>query len=245
MPHKDSKVALITGGAKRIGRNISEFLHQQGLFLAIHYHTAINEARTLVDTLNAKRENSCMMVQADLKNMDDYPKIIDTIIAQWGRLDILVNNASAFYPTPFKTATVEDFDDLFAINLKAPFFLTRAALTYLQKHSGCVINITDIHAQKPLKFYSLYCMTNAGLKMMTQALSRELAPLVRVNAVAPGSILWPQKKLSAKQQAHILQKIPLKRQGKPIDIAKTVWFLIESDYITGQTVVVDGGRLLD
>jgi pteridine reductase len=239
-----TKVALVTGGAKRIGRGISEFLHQQGLFVAIHCHTATDEAQTLVNALNIKRENSCMMVQADLKNLNDYPKIINAVVEKWGRLDILINNASAFYATPFKTAALEDFDDLFTINLKAPFFLIQAASTALQKYSGCVINITDIHAQKPLKFYSLYCMTKASLKMLTETLSRELAPKIRVNAVAPGSILWPQN-LNTEQKTRILEKVPLKRQGKPIDIAKTVWFLIESDYITGQTIMVDGGRLLD
>lgn len=239
------KIALITGGAQRIGRSISEFLHQQGFSVAIHYYTSVDEARALAKSLNSQREDSCLLVQANLKNVDQYPKIIAEIMQKWGRLDVLINNASMFYPTPFKNATTSNFNELFDINLKAPFLLTQAALEALQKSSGCIINITDMHGQKPLKNYSLYTMTKAGLKMMTESLSRELAPTIRVNAIAPGTILWPDEKLNPLQKENILQKTPLKRQGKPLDIAQTVLFLIESDYITGQTIVVDGGRLLD
>lgn len=240
-----SKVAFITGGARRIGRTISEFLHQQGFCIAIHYHTAADEAHSLAETLNKQRKNSCLLLQANLKDFNRYEKMIADILEKYGRLDVIINNASEFYPTPLSKTSLNDFDALFQINLKAPFFLAQAALTPLKENSGCIINITDIHAQKPLKKYSLYSMTKAGLKMMTESLSRELAPDIRVNAVAPGTILWPQDNINTAQKEKILQKTPLKKQGNPLDIATAVLFLINSNYITGQTIVVDGGRLLD
>lgn len=241
----NTPVALITGGAKRIGRAISEFLHQKNICVVIHCRTAITEAQQLADKFNAERKNSALVIQADLKNKDQHEKIVGEILKKWGRLDVLVNNASIFYPTPFKETSAANFDALMTSNLKAPFFLTQAALKPLQENSGCVINITDIHAQKPLKFYSLYTMSKAALKMMTESLARELAPAIRVNAVAPGAILSPAENPDLLLREKIMQKIPLKRQGQPMDVAKAVWFLIDSPYITGQTIVVDGGRLMD
>ncbi len=240
-----TKVALITGGAKRIGGAISEFLQQQGMSVAIHCYTALAEAEQLANKLNAARKNSAIVVQTDLNNNSSYEQLVNQIVKKWGRLDVLVNNASLFCPTPFKEASLQAFDDLLTTNLKAPFFLAQAALPLLQETSGCVINITDVHAQKPLKSYSLYTMSKAALKMMTESLARELAPTVRVNAVAPGAILWPEKNLDLAGREKIIAKIPLKRSGSPLDIAKAVWFLIDCEYITGQTIVVDGGRLMD
>ena len=240
-----SKVALVTGGARRIGAAISKFLHGQGISVVIHCNTAISEANQLAAQFNAQRENSSFVIQADLCNLDQPVKILEGISAKLGRLDVLVHNASVFYSTPIEQTTSDNWENLFNINLKAPFFLTQAALPLLRENSGCIVNITDIHAQKPLKFYSIYSAGQAALKMMTEALAKELAPNVRVNAVAPGAILWPEKYIYPLLKKKILDKIALKRQGYPIDIAKAVWFLIDSPYITGQTVVVDGGRLID
>lgn len=242
---KHAKVALITGGAKRIGATISQFLHEQGISVAIHCHTSVTQAQQLADKFNAQRNHSAIVIEADLNHIDQHENIIQKILENWGRLDVLINNASIFFPTPYAKASLTQFDDLINTNLKAPFFLTQAALHALQASKGCIINITDIHAQKPLKNYTLYTMSKAGLKMMTESLAKELAPTLRVNAVAPGAILWPEKNLDGyiSQREKIIQKTALKRQGQPIDIAKAVWFLIDCDYITGQTIVVDGGRL--
>lgn len=240
-----TKVVLITGGAKRIGRAISQFLHQKGMLVAIHCHTSMHEAQELAARFNAKRENSSIVVQGNLKVVEQHANFIGAVLKQWGRLDVVINNASVFFATPFATASCEDFNDLLDTNLKAPFFLAQAAIKPLQAVCGCIINISDIHAQKPLKFHSIYCMAKAGIKMMTESLSRELAPNIRVNCVSPGAILWPEKDVDSLLREKIIQRIPLKRQGKPLDIAKAVWFLINADYMTGQTVVVDGGRLLD
>lgn len=242
---KANKVVLITGGARRIGKVITEFLWQQGMSVAIHCHTAITEAEQLAERLNAMRANSAMVVPLNLVEILHYERMITAVLEQWGRLDVLINNASMFYPTYFSEISLKTWDDMLTTNLKAPFFLAKAALKPLQANSGCIINITDIHAQKPLKFYSAYTISKAGLKMMTESLARELAPHIRVNAVAPGAILWPEKNLDVEKRKKIIEKIPLKRQGQPIDIAQAVGFLIDSTYITGQTIVIDGGRLLD
>jgi pteridine reductase len=239
------KVALVTGGAHRIGAAISKFLHAQGMSVVIHCNTAISEAEQLAAQFNAQRENSSFVIHADLCQLDQHVKILEAISSHFGRLDVLVHNASVFYPTMIEQVTSDTWENLFTINLKAPFFLTQAALPLLSESRGCIVNITDIHAQKPLKCYSVYSIGQAGLKMMTEALAKELAPSVRVNAVAPGAILWPEKQMDLSLQKRIIYKIALKRQGNPIDIAKAVWFLIDSPYITGQTVVVDGGRLMD
>lgn len=241
----NKNVALITGGARRIGAVITEFLHQQGMSVAIHCHASTSEANRLAEKLNTHRANSAFVVCEDLQNFEQYQKLIESVIHQFGRLDVLINNASVFYPTPFEKATSDMWKKMMDVNLKSPFFLTQAALPFLQENSGCIVNITDIHAQKPLKFYNLYSMSQASLKMMTESLAKDLAPNVRVNAVAPGAILWPEKHADISLQEKILNKIPLKRQGDPVDIGKTVWFLIDSPYVTGQTIVVDGGRLLD
>lgn len=241
---KNNRVAFITGGARRIGAAISEFLVKQGLRVAIHCHTSLVEAQALADQLNHQRQDCAMVIQGNLKNSDQYAKWVNAVLEKWQRLDVLVHNASAFYPTPCSLATPENFDDLFLTNVKAPFFLTQAVLLSLKQNQGCVINITDIHAEKPLRQHSLYSMTKAGLKMMTAALAKELAPQIRVNAIAPGAVLWPEQQCDREQQAKIIEKIALKRQGTPLDIAKAVWFLIESNYITGQTIRVDGGRVI-
>jgi pteridine reductase len=236
-----NKIALITGGAKRIGALISQFLHEQGFSIAMHCNTSLAEATLLNTQFNKQRKNSSCLVQADLRDANDYQKIINAVVDQFGRLDVVIHNASVFYPTPIEEATLENWDHLLNINVKAPFFLTQAAAPVLRKYQGCIVNITDVYAQKPLKFYNIYNISKAALKMMTETLAKELAPHVRVNAVAPGSILWPEN-MDLLLQAKILQKIPLKRQGIPLDIAKAIWFLIDSPYVTGQTIIVDGGK---
>lgn len=236
------KIALITGGAKRIGAVISQFLHEQGFSIAIHCNTAISDANALNIQLNKQRKNSSCVIQADLRDANCYQKIINTVIEQLGRLDVVIHNASVFYPTPLEEATLENWEDLVSTNIKAPFFLAQAAVPFLREKKGCIVNITDVYAEKPLKFYNIYNISKAALKMMTETFAKELAPHIRVNAVAPGSILWPEKQMDLSLQEKILRKIPLKRQGTPLDIAKAVWFLIDSSYITGQTIIVDGGK---
>ncbi|WP_339673334.1 pteridine reductase [Dasania marina] len=241
-------VALITGGAQRIGAVICKVLHAQGFNIVVHYKNSKQQATDLCNELNVGRRNSAISLAASLDNHNAIKNVIEQAALQWGRLDALVNNASSFYPTPVANANEQQWDDLFNSNVKGAFFLSQAAAPYLQKNKGCIVNIVDIHAQKPLKEHSLYCMAKAALAMMTQTLAKDLPP-VRVNGVAPGAILWPEQQgksvLSDEEKQHITQKIPLGHAGCPEDIAKTVLFLIkDAPYITGQIISVDGGRSL-
>ncbi|HHC75009.1 MAG TPA: pteridine reductase [Thiothrix sp.] len=241
------KVALLTGAARRIGATTANILHDAGATIVLHYRHSAQAAQQLQTQLNQRRANSCYLVQGDLLETSTLDQLIEQTLAQTQRLDILVNNASSFYPTPMGKTTVEQWDDLFGTNAKAPFFLSQAAYPALQAHQGCVINIVDIHGSRPLKNYPVYSAAKASLIMLTQALARELAPQVRVNAVAPGAILWPE--MGMNQQAdnvELIAKTALKRQGSPEDIAKAVRFLAQdASYITGQVIAVDGGRLLN
>lgn len=242
-----TKVALITGAARRVGAEIARYLHAQNTNVIIHYHRSHDEASQLAQELNLLRPASAAVLALDLNQTDQLPDLIQRAADIWGRLDVLVNNASSFYPTPIGHITHSQWDDLFASNLKAPLFLSQAAAPYLAQHSGCIVNITDIHAEKPFKDYVVYCLAKAGLAMLTKVLARELAPKIRVNAVAPGTIIWPEgvSELNATQQEKILQKIPLERQGSPLDIAKAVAFFVDdAPYITGQILAIDGGRLI-
>jgi pteridine reductase len=239
------KVVLISGGAKRIGAATAQYLHAQGLRVAIHYRNSVDEAQALVDTLNAKRPHSACVVAADLSNMDHLTPLIQTVIEQWGRLDVLINNASSFYATPVATASEAEWDDLINSNVKGAFFLSQAAAPYLQKTQGCIINLVDIHADRPLKGYPIYSIAKAGLLMMTKSLARELGPDVRVNAISPGAILWPEQETDAVAHQRIVNNTALKRSGDPTDIAQAVWFFIQhSSYVTGQILAIDGGRTL-
>lgn len=238
-------VALITGSARRIGAAIAQKLHGQSYNIALHYHHSAREANQLKDQLNLLRANSAVALEADLNQLTDITQLIQTATTHWQRLDVLINNASSFYPTPVASATAEQWDDLLNSNLKAPFFLAQAAMAELQKNQGCIINIADIHADRPLKNHSIYCAAKAGNVMLTKSLARELAPAVRVNGIAPGAILWPEQasKLSDTNKQDILSRIPLARQGSAEDIAQTVLFLVQAaPYITGQIIAVDGGR---
>ncbi len=246
MPMLENKVALLTGAARRIGAATARTLHAAGATIVIHYRHSAEDAENLQAELNAIRPASCFLVQGDLLDIAAMPALIAATLAQTGRLDILVNNASSFYPTPLATVTEQQFDDLIGTNLKAPLFMAQAAAPHLQASNGCIINIVDIHGMRPLQGYAAYCVAKAGLLMLTQVLARELGPTVRVNGVAPGAILWPEMAENHAMHTEILAKTALKREGNPDDIARTVLFLVrDADYITGQVIPVDGGRLLN
>ncbi len=237
-------VALITGAAQRVGAVIARHLHQHGMRVMIHYRNSARDAAALRDELLQQRPDSAAIIQADLLDTATLPALIEQSHARWGRLDALINNASSFYPTPLGAIGEQQWDDLLGTNLKAPLFLSQAAAPLLATQQGCIVNIADIHADRPLKGYPVYCIAKAGLVMLTKSLARELAPAVRVNAVAPGAILWPEHAAAASRE-HILKRIALKRQGEPRDIAGAVRFLIaEAEYMTGQVLTVDGGRSL-
>lgn len=240
------KVALLTGAARRIGAETTRTLHAAGANVVIHYRSSSQDAERLQAQLNAIRADSCFLVQGDLLKTAQIPALITQTLEQAGRLDILVNNASTFYPTPLDTLTSQQFDDLIGTNLKAPLFTAQAAAPHLQASNGCIINIVDIHGFRPLKDYPAYCAAKAGLLMLTQSLARELGPDVRVNGVAPGAILWPEMSENHAMHADIVKKTALQREGSPEDIAKAVLFLArDADYITGQVIPVDGGRMLN
>jgi len=238
------KVVLVTGAAHRVGASIVRKFHENGAKVVLHYRNSYRAAKEIADELNAIRNDSVMLVSEDLNDAQSYQTLIDDTIFQFHRLDVLVNNASSFFPTPIGEVNMEQWDDLVSSNMKAPFFLAQAAAPHLQKTAGSIVNIVDIHADKPLKDYPVYCMAKAGLVMMTKSLAKELGPDVRVNAVAPGAILWPDG-MEAEVKEEILGRIALKRQGDPEDIAKTVLFLArDASYMTGQIVAIDGGRSL-
>lgn len=245
---QNQKVVLITGGARRVGAAMARHLHSQNMRIIIHYRSSSKDAQTLSDELNNKRANSAAILQADLNNTNVLIPLIHDASQIWGQLDVLINNASSFYPTPFGEVTEQQWDDLMASNLKGPFFLAQAAAPFLIKQQGCIINMVDIRAKLPLKDYSAYCIAKAGLLMLTKVLTKELSPDVRVNAIAPGVVLWPddESEFDEALRKKILARTPLKRAGTPEDIANTADFLINhATYITGQVIAVDGGRSLD
>ncbi|MEJ2692562.1 MAG: pteridine reductase [Candidatus Thiodiazotropha sp.] len=241
----NGKCALITGAAHRIGATIARRLHALGMDLLIHYRNSATPAEALRDSLQSQRADSVALVQADLQTAESYPKLIDSELAFRGRLDLLVNNASSFYRTPLGDASTEQWDDLIGSNLKAPFFLSQAAAPLLRQRRGTIINLLDIHAERPLKGYPIYSIAKAGNAMLVKSLARELGPEIRVNGIAPGAILWPEQGLSEGDQASILERTAMKRPGTPDDIASTLLFLLrDAPYITGQIIAVDGGRTL-
>ena len=237
------KVALVTGAARRIGAAIATRLHQSGANVAIHYRGSAAEAAALVDKLNGMRADSAAAFQADLIDTSLLPGLVDDVTGWCGRLDILVNNASTFYPTPPGEITEAHWEDLMGSNLKAPLFLSQAALPELQKTEGAIVNIVDIHAQRPLRNHTVYGPAKAALAMLTRSLAKDLAPAVRVNGVSPGAILWPENELDEAAKKAILEQVPLERAGDPDDIAGAVLFLVQdATYVTGQIIAVDGGR---
>lgn len=245
-PDLAGKVALITGGARRVGACIARALHGHGVNLVLHYRRSEEEAHALQAELNAHRADSVMLIQSDLLHTAKLTSMIRTAKQGWGRLDLLVNNASSFYPTPIGTVSEEQWEDLMGSNLKAPFFLAQAAAGALRETRGTIINITDIHAERPLKTYNVYSTAKAGLVMLTKALARDLGPEIRVNAIAPGAILWPENNLDELTKHRIISRTALKQQGTPEDIARTVLFLVcDAPYISGEVIKVDGGRTLN
>jgi pteridine reductase len=243
---QEAKVALVTGGARRIGAAIVKGLHTAGYKVVIHCRFALNEAHALAVDLNHQRLDSALVLQRELTERGAAQEMMNTVQDWSGRLDLLVNNASVFTRTECDLFNADDWQALFDIHVKAPFLLSLAAYPLLKKQQGSIINITDIHAERPLKGYSVYCQSKAALEMQTKALAREFAPEVRVNAVAPGAIVWPEDKnsLSTEEQQKIINKTPLNRHGNPEVIAQAVLALAGNPFITGQILKVDGGRSL-
>ena len=240
------KVILITGGVHRIGADTARLLHAEGAKLVLHYRNSRDVAHALQKELNNNRPDSVVLVRADLLDQASLPAVVANALSTWGRLDVLVNNASSFYSTPVGKVTESEWNDLIGTNLKAPFFLSQAAAPHLKESQGCIVNIVDIHAERPLKRFPVYSIAKAGLVMLTKALACELGPEVRVNAVAPGAILWPEKEMDEVTQQRIISRTFLKRQGSPNNIARAVLFLIrDADYTSGQVITVDGGRSLN
>ncbi len=238
------KVVLITGAAHRLGAATARHLHAAGMRVVLHYRHSAAAAEALRDELEGVRPDSIALVAGDLLDVARLPDIVAESTAAWGRLDVLVNNASSFYPTPFGSVTLSQWEELMGANLRAPFFLAQAAAGELTRREGCIINIVDIHADRPLKDYPVYSMTKAGLVMLTRSLAREMGPAVRVNAIAPGAILWPENMDESTRQ-QIIERTALKRTGHPQDIADAALYLIDkADYMSGQVLTVDGGRTL-
>lgn len=244
MENHNNQVALVTGAARRIGAEIVRLLHAQGMKVILHYNHSSKAAEDLAMELNQSRADSVIPIKFDLTNISGLDAFTHNVLECWGQLDVLVNNASTFYPTPIQQATMQQWDDLVNINLKAPMFLAKEFSSELIQRNGSIINIVDIHGDRPLKEHTIYSVAKAGLIMLTKSLARELAPSVRVNGVAPGAIMWPENDDAADIQQHIIDRTALKRKGTPADIADTAWFLIQSRYITGQIINVDGGRTL-
>lgn len=250
MQNLSGKVALVTGSARRIGAVTVRKLHEAGATVVVHYRRSSTAAKAMCDELNKKRADSCLIQQAELSDVSSLQTMVDSIIEKTGRLDVLVNNASTFFPTPVGEITEAHWDNLMGSNLKAPLFLSQIVAPHLSKHNGCIVNMVDIHSVRPLAEHPVYCSAKAGLAMLTQSLAKELGPQVRVNGVSPGIILWPEADESnpeaeAEQQS-LIDKTCLKREGSPDDIAKTILFLVkDADYITGHIIPVDGGRLVN
>ncbi len=239
------KVVLITGGARRVGAAICRRLHERGADLMIHYRASDMDARALQDELNASRSDSVSLIQADLLNISGLASLVSETVNRFGRLDVLINNASSFFPTNLGEIDESAWEDLVGTNLKAPLFLSQAAAPQIRKHRGCIVNIVDIHADKPLKNYLVYTTAKGGLVALTKSLAREIGPEARANAVAPGAILWPEDEVwaDALSRQRIINQTLLKRVGEPDDIAKAVVFLVaDAPYVTGQVIAVDGGR---
>jgi pteridine reductase len=239
----DGKVALVTGGARRIGAAITRRLHEAGATVAIHYRSATGEARLLRDSLDTKRAGSAEIFQVDLAITGGPATLVDSVVNWAGGLDILVNNASSFYATPLGSVTEDQWNDLIGTNLKAPLFLSQAAWPHLRNHGGTIVNLVDVHAKRPLRDHPVYGPAKAGLAMLTRSLAKDMAPEVRVNGVAPGAILWPERGMNDVTRQKIIDQIPLKRSGLPDDIAGCVLYLVrDAAYVTGEVIAVDGGR---
>ncbi|RDI98614.1 pteridine reductase [Dyella solisilvae] len=244
-PRHERPVVLVTGAGKRVGAVISRTLHAAGYDLALHYRHSATEAGLLATSLERQRPDSAYTVQAELADTEALPGMVERVLARYGRLDALINNASAFYPTPVGTATTAQWNELFASNAQAPFFLAQAATPALREARGAIINLVDIYAERPLARHPLYCMAKAALAAMTHSLALDLGPEVRVNGVAPGAVMWPSDGKPYDDQQAMLARTPLQRAGSPEDVAGAVlWLLRDAPFVTGQIIRVDGGRTL-
>jgi pteridine reductase len=238
----NGRTALVTGAAKRLGAATARALHAEGMNLLIHYNRSEADAAALAAELNALRPDSAAIAQADLSNTQGLESLVKAAL-QWNGLDVLVNNASSFKPTPIGSIGEDDWDDLMGSNLKAPLFLAQAAAPHLKKNHGCIVNMIDIHAYRPLREHTVYCAAKAGLVMLTLSLAKELGPEVRVNGVAPGPVLWPETPMDAATKKSILEATALKRKGSTDDISGAIIYLVrDAEYVTGQILAVDGGR---
>lgn len=245
-PKPEQKVALITGAAQRIGEQMARGLHARGYRVIVHYHRGTERAERIVDELNRLRADSACAFSADLSDLADVQRLAQQAIQAWGRLDALINNAGSYYPTPWGQATATDWQNLIGSNLMGPFFLTQALLDPLVAQRGCVVNMIDIFAERPAHELPIYGMAKAGLAHMTKSLAFDMRGKIRVNGIAPGVILWPERPTADKEKADALRRIPLERIGNPADIVRTALFLIEdAPYINGQIVNVDGGLSLN
>jgi len=234
---------LITGGAKRVGAAIARELHGAGANLLVHYRGSAEAALGLAAELETRRAGSVATIAADLLDVATLPALVDAALARFGRLDVLVNNASSFYATPVGSITLAQWDDLLGTNLRAPLFLAQAAAPALRAAQGSILNLIDIHALRPLRRHPVYCAAKSGLAMLTRSLARELGPEVRVNGIAPGPVLWPETAIEERLKAEIIERTALKRIGSPQDVARTALFLTaHAPYVTGQIIAVDGGR---
>jgi pteridine reductase len=237
------QTVLITGGARRVGAAVVRALHAVGANLVVHYRSSQDDAIALARELNDRRAGSVVVQAADLLQATAPEELVARSLAAFGRIDVLINNASSFYATPVGTITGADWDDLMGSNLKGPLFLSQAAAPALRERGGLIVNLVDIHGLRPLKGHPVYCAAKAGLAMLTRSLARELGPEIRVNGIAPGPVLWPEGNLDETLKQEIIEKTALKRYGTPEDIARTVLFLAkDAPYITGQIIAVDGGR---
>jgi pteridine reductase len=238
-------VVLITGAARRVGATIARTLHAAGYDLALHYRNSRADLDALMTDLEQVRASSTLALRSELADTDKLPDLVNDTIARFGRLDGLVNNASSFFPTPLGSVTTQQWDDLFASNAQAPFFLAQAAASHLRDRAGAIINLLDIYAERPLPGYSVYCMAKAAQAAMTLALAHDLGPEVRVNGVAPGAVMWPEAGNDYARREDIIARTPLKRVGTAEDVASTVlWLLRDAQFVTGQIISVDGGRSL-
>lgn len=238
-------VALVTGAAHRIGAVIARRLHAAGYDVALHYRHSLADATALGAELEAQRAGSTLLLQAELGDAAAMPVLVDCLLAHFGRLDALVNNASTFYATPVGSATLEQWDELFGANARAAFFLSQAATPALRAAHGAIVNIADVYAERPLPGHTVYCMSKAALVMLTRSLALELGPEIRVNAVAPGNILWSTNPVKAETPAMVEQRTTLARQGSPQEVADAVLYLLrDASYCSGVVLPVDGGRLL-
>ncbi|MGN2251554.1 pteridine reductase [Frateuria sp. GZRe14] len=238
-------VALVTGGARRVGATIARTLHAAGYDLALHYRHSADEAAGLLRELERARAGSTLAVQADLAAVERLPALVEQVTSRFGQLDALVNNASAFFPTPVGSATAAQWDELFASNARAPFFLAQAAWPALRESRGAIVNLVDIYAERALAGHPIYVMAKAALAAMTRTLAQDMAPEVRVNGVAPGAVLWPSEGKDYDDRAAMLSRTPLQRAGAPEDVASAVlWLLRDAPFVTGQIIRVDGGRTL-